>query len=510
MVDKTEPPNPSQLTLPLDDFLMRGEKPGILRGQRVFCNRNLKMSAITWVGFDMDYTLAIYDQAAMDELSIRATVEKLVLRGYPDFIRNIPQRTDYPVRGLLIDKRYGHVLKMNRYKHVTKGYHGFRKLSKEEIRALYHQKKIRPATPRYHWIDTLYALSEVALYAALVDAMEARGYPLDYAKTFTDIRESIDEAHRDGTILDAVTSALPRFVKRDPNLAATLHKWRSAGKKLFLLTNSRWAYTDKMMNYLIGGAMSEYPSWRNFFDIVIVAATKPIFFTERRPLMERDGDQLKPASFPLERGKIYEGGNIVDLERGLGVPGDQVLYVGDHIYGDILRSKKDSAWRTAMIMQELETEISAYEACKQDLDRLEQLEEARERLEDDLRFYQGRFKEVSRQLDSGKTNGSSPAELEAERQRAKRAVERVRGLLRQVDAEIDGIERRTDEKFHPFWGSLLKEQNEQSSFGHQVDDYACVYTSRVSNFMSYSPQQYFRSPRDVMAHEIGAQPEKNR
>jgi HAD superfamily 5'-nucleotidase-like hydrolase len=499
------PPNPSQLTLPLDDFFVRGQNPGIPRASRIFCNRNLKMSAIAWVGFDMDYTLAIYDQAAMDELSIRATVEKLVLRGYPEFIRHIPQRTDYPVRGLLIDKRFGHVLKMNRYKHVTKGYHGFRRLSKDEVRSLYHQKKIRPATPRYHWIDTLYALSEVALYAALVDAMEAKGDPLDYAKTFTDIRESIDEAHRDGTILDAVTADLPRFVKRDPNLAQALHKWRSAGKKLFLLTNSRWAYTDKMMSYLIGGSMSEYPSWRNFFDIAIVAATKPVFFTERRPLMERDGSEVRAATYPLERGKIYEGGNLYDLERGLGVPGDQVLYVGDHIYGDILRSKKDSAWRTAMIMQELETEIRAHEECAGDLDRIETLEEARERLEDDLRFFQARFKEVSRQIDGGKANGASATELEAERQRAKRAVDRVRGLLRQVDAELDAIEDRTDLKFHPFWGSLLKEQNEQSSFGAQVDNYACVYTSRVSNFMGYSPQQYFRSPRDVMAHENGSQ-----
>jgi HAD superfamily 5'-nucleotidase-like hydrolase len=505
MADKSEAPNPSQLTLPLGDFFVRGQNPGIPRANRVFCNRNLKMSAISWIGFDMDYTLAIYDQAAMDELSIRATVEKLVLRGYPDFIRSIPQRTDYPVRGLLIDKRFGHVLKMNRYKHVTKGYHGFRQLTKEEIRALYHQKKIRPATPRYHWIDTLYALSEVALYAALVDAMEARGLSLDYAKTFSDIRESIDEAHRDGTILDAVSANLPRFVKRDPNLATTLHKWRSAGKRLFLLTNSRWSYTDKMMSYLVGGSLTEYPSWRNFFDVVIVAATKPVFFTDRRALMERKGEELKPATYPLERGKIYEGGNLVDLERGLGVTGDQILYVGDHIYGDILRSKKDSVWRTAMIMQELETEIRAHEECAADLDRLEQLEEARERLEDDLRFYQARFKEVSRQIDSGKTNGSTPAELEAERQRIKRAVERVRGMLRQVDAELEAIERRTDLKFHPFWGSLLKEQNEQSSFGAQVDNYACVYTSRVSNFLSYSPQQYFRSPRDVMAHEIGAQ-----
>src|SRR5262249_5061190 len=150
---------------------------------------------------------------------------------------------------------------------------------------------------------------------------------------------------------------LPRYVMRDNELAPTLHKFRSAGKKLFLLTNSRWSYTDRMMTYLLGNAMAEYPSWRNYFDIVITASMKPAFFQERRPLMEREGETLKPATFPLERGRIYEGGNLHELERGLGVPGDQVLYVGDHIYGDILRSKKESAWRTAMIIQELETEV---------------------------------------------------------------------------------------------------------------------------------------------------------
>ncbi len=505
-----------QLQLPLDDFAIR-QAPGIPRRQRVFCNRHLRMSGIAWVGFDMDYTLAIYDQPAMDELSIRATVNKLVLRGYPDFIVRIPQSTDFPVRGLLIDKRFGHVLKMDRYKHVCKGYHGFRELSKDELRQLYHAKKIRPATPRYHWIDTLYALSEVALYAALVDALEKNGFAVDYARVFSDIRESIDEAHRDGTILDAVTSDLPRFVKRDPNLAATLHKLRSAGKKLFLLTNSRGEYTEKMMTYLLGGSMPEYPTWRNFFDVVIVAATKPAFFQERRPLLERDGNALRPASFPLERGRAYEGGNLQDLERALGVTGDQILYVGDHIYGDILRSKKESAWRTAMIMQELEQEVFAYETCKRDLDRAERLEEEREKLEDELRFFQTRFKDVSRLLEP-RSNGASarpsspqlpsltsstPAELEAERARVKRAVERVRGRLRQVDAELTALERKTDDTFHPFWGSLLKEGNEQSSFGAQVEEYACLYTSKVSNLLHYSPQQFFRSPRDVMAHEIG-------
>jgi len=503
------PVDTQQLVLPLDDFASRDARgPGIPRQNRVFCNRNLKLSSISWVGFDMDYTLAIYDQPAMDDLSIRATIEKLIKRGYPDFIKTVPVSTQFPVRGLLIDKRFGHVLKMDRYKHVHKGYHGFRELTKEELRALYHSKKIRPATPRYHWIDTLYALSEVATYAALVDAMEKKGYAVDYARLFTDIREGIDEAHRDGTILDEVASNLPHYVHRDPNLAPALHKLRSAGKKLFLLTNSRWAYTEKMMTYLLHGAMTEYPTWRNFFDVVIVAATKPIFFTEKRPLLERDGEMVRPAVAPLERGKIYEGGNLQELERALGVTGDEVLYVGDHIYGDILRSKKDSAWRTAMIMQELETEIAAYESCRDDLATIEQLDDQREQLEDDLRFYQARIKELTRLIEQrGKTEANGApvtiAALEADRMRFKRAVERIRGKLRQIEAEVTALERRSDLRFHPYWGSLLKEGAEQSSFGKQVDDYACLYTSRVSNFLSYSPQQTFRSPRDVMSHEIG-------
>src|SRR4029077_16759701 len=85
---------------------------------------------------------------------------------------------------------------------------------------------------------------------------------------------------------------------------------------------------------------------------------------------------------------------------------------------------------------------------------------------------------------------------------AKRAVERTRGQLRHVDAEAHAIEREIAQRFHPYWGSLLKEANETSSFGDQVEEYACLYTSRVSNLLAYSPLQYFRSPRDLLPHEL--------
>ncbi|MGZ3416630.1 MAG: HAD-IG family 5'-nucleotidase [Polyangiales bacterium] len=518
---------PEQLPLPLEEVSPRPSLAGLPKNRRIYVNRNMSLAHIEWIGFDMDYTLAIYDQEAMDRLSIDVTAARLVKRGYPGWITTIPYDTNFPIRGLLIDKKHGHVVKMDRYKAVGKAYRGFKKLSKDELRGIYHSSKHRAPTSRYHFIDTLYALSEAALYAGIIDAYDQRGIQVDHARLFTDIREAIDEAHRDGTVQAAITSQLEKYIKRDDQLGTTLHKLRSAGKKLFLLTNSRRNYTEMVMTYLLGSASAEYPTWKHYFDGVIVAAAKPAFFQEHRPLMERvheerDESQMRPAQ-SLERMKIYEGGNLLDFERMLGVTGDRVLYVGDHIYGDILRSKKESAWRTAMIIQEMDVEVGAHSTCNDSLEKLAELEERRARLEDELRYHQARFKEVQRKLDSatvasprslrveganalamltGPSNVRIFGELEAERQRSKRAVERVRTLLREIETSAREIEARVDETFHPYWGSLLKEGTETSSFGDQVEEYACLYTSRVSNFFHYSPLQSFRSPRDLMPHEL--------
>ncbi|HMJ15407.1 MAG TPA: HAD-IG family 5'-nucleotidase, partial [Polyangiaceae bacterium] len=416
-------------------------------------------------------------------------------RGYPASLKHLAYDTRFPIRGLLVDKQRGHVLKMDRHKVVHKGYHGLKRLSRDELSELYHHKRIRPHTPRYHWLDTLFALSEVAAYAAIVDALEKRSEPIDYERLFADVRASIDEAHADGTVYRYVTQDLSRYVERDPELARTLHKLRSAGKKLFLLTNSPWSYTDQMMTYLLGDAMHEYPSWRQYFDVVITSAMKPLWFKEGRPLMERDGEVKKAVRGPLERGRIYEGGNLLEFERLVGLRGSSVLYVGDHIFGDILRSKKESSWRTAMIIQELDAEIEAHEACQIDLQRQRSLDEARDRLEDELRFHQQRFKELSRTPD---TNGTP----NPEKRRVKRALERLRGELRAIDREHTELEERIDRSFHPYWGSLLKEQNEMSMFGLQVELYSDIYTRRVSCLQAYSPQQFFRSPHDLMPHEL--------
>jgi hypothetical protein len=91
---------------------------------------------------------------------------------------------------------------------------------------------------------------------------------------------------------------------------------------------------------------------------------------------------------------------------------------------------------------------------------------------------------------------------ETERVRIKRALERVRAELRALTSEFDVLSERISQRFHPYWGSLLKEQNEMSSFGLQADLYADIYTRRVSCLKAYSPQQFFHSPYDLMPHEL--------
>ncbi len=63
--------------------------------------------------------------------------------------------------------------------------------------------------------------------------------------------------------------------------------------------------------------------------------------------------------------QVFQGGSYRDLHRMLGVAsGDQVLYVGDHIYGDIVKAKKAIGWRTMLVVPELQLELQLQEETK--------------------------------------------------------------------------------------------------------------------------------------------------
>lgn len=341
------------------------------------------------------------------------------------------------------------------------------------------------------------------MYQRLVEYLEAeRPGRVDYAVLWQDVRECIDEAHRDDSLKSIIRADLPKYVVADADLPTTLHKLRSSGKRLFVLTNSLWDYTDALMRFLLDGKLSAYPSWRHYFDVIVVGASKPAFFTEKNPFVELEpttGAPIGEPKGPLHRGHVYHAGNIVDFEAKTGSPGERVLYVGDHIYGDILRAKKSSVWRTAMIVQELENELTLSERFAPRITQLDELDRKRRNLDAEVDYQQLLLKSLQRM---GEEDGVQTGAVEAAKKRARQALEEHRATLREVIASYDRLELEVDLSFNGNWGPLFKEGNENSRFGEQVEDYACLYTSRVSNFLAYSPLRYFRAPRAKMPHEL--------
>ena len=62
---------------------------------------------------------------------------------------------------------------------------------------------------------------------------------------------------------------------------------------------------------------------------------------------------------------VFPAGSCEGFSRLINAKGRDVLYFGDHIHGDILKSKKIVGWRTYLIVPELTQELSVWtEKCE--------------------------------------------------------------------------------------------------------------------------------------------------
>ena len=275
---------------------------------------------------------------------------------------------------------------------------------------------------------------------------------------------------------------------------ATLDKFRQEGKRLFLLTNSDYAYTSRVLAHLLDDELHERRWWESF-DLIVTSSRKPAFFKGRR--------RWKPVEQGEHSVPAYSGGNFHLLEQEMGAMGDEILYVGDHIFGDILRSKKVGGWRTCMIIEELEHEIRAGALNESLREKMDELRDANSGLLYHLSRIRVRLEEMRRQKLSRyqSMDREGLAQLDREIEEAGEEERHLDEMLTRNILEIKDLEEASLRRFNPYWGSLCKEDNEISRFGAQIQNYACLYTSRVSNFLHYPGDKYFRSPTEFMPHE---------
>lgn len=453
---------------------------------RVFVNRSLHMKKIKFFGFDMDYTLAVYKSPNYESMGFRLVVDRLIAIGYPDAIREFEYDYTFAVRGLWFDTKYGNLLKIDAYGNLLVCVHGFRFLKQSEMHALYPNKFIQYDESRIYILNTLFNLPETYLLACLIDYFtSSKDYTneptgvkcgdlyMSFKSIFQDCRDAVDWVHMHGDLKRITLDNLEEYVHKDPQLPVMLDRIRSHGAKVFLLTNSEYDYTSKIMAYLLNSTGSESGSpgrnWTSYFDYIVVDAKKPNFFSEGTILRQIDqktgAQKIGIHTGPLQKGQIYSGGSCDVFSELIGASGKDVLYVGDHIFGDILKSKKIRGWRTFLCIPELAQELFVWTNKKTLYNRLQNLDAV--------------LSDIYRNMDSSSVYNPD--------------ISKVQGAVREATLEMDLA--------YGMLGSLFRSGSRQTFFAGQVIRYADLYAATFLNLLHYPFSYLFKAPPMLMPHE---------
>jgi len=379
----------------------------------------------------------------------------------------------------------GNLLKLNRYTAIRASFHGLKPLDFKAHQKLYKSTYIDLSNTDYLAIDTSFSISLANLIAQIVELKDSdpTKYP-DYPQIADDVLDALDEAHRDGSLKEVVKKNLDQYIIKDPALVAGLEKFRRHGKKIFVITNSDFHYTKLLLDYAITPFLKESKSWGELFEFVITFAQKPKFFYEDQRYLRvnyEDGTMTNVEG-KLTPG-LYQGGNAKKFTRDLDLRGDDILYIGDHIYGDILRLKKDANWRTAMVIEELDEEIDNNIKAEPINHEIDILMKKKEPFEDELTELMTRKVEKKADVNEGQ-------------------IDTLQKTISEIDGQISQLIKKQQALYNTNWGQLMRAGNEESYFAYQLDRYACVYMKQLGDLLELSPRTYFRAPRRPLSHEI--------
>jgi 5'-nucleotidase len=463
--------------------------------RRVFANRTLNLRAIKAIGCDMDYTLIHYRHELWESRAYEHVARRMSETGWP--VQGLCFDPEFATRGLILDLELGNLVKASRFGYVTRANHGTRELTHDQQRAQYSRLLIDLSEPRWVFLNTLFSLSEACLYAQLVDRLDdGQVKPsVSYRELYEAVRTTVNVAHMEGALKAEIVRDPKQFVELDEELPVTMLDWQHAGKALLLITNSEWLYTRAMMSYAFDAYLPKSKTWRDLFELVVVDARKPSFFTDAYPMLELVDEQgsLRNCTGQLRSGGVYLGGNARLLEGHLGLSGDEILYIGDHVYADVHVTKDVMRWRTALVVRELEQEIAETESFSAEQAELSSAMGHKAQLE--LRYSQLRLS--LQRLEAG----YAPP-IEADAARAKQELASLRSELAAVDARVAELAARASTLGNRRWGPLMRAGNDKSRMARQLERYADIYMSRVSNLAYCTPFGYLRPPGGTLPHDV--------
>ena len=453
----------------------------------IYVNRVLNMKNIKAIGFDMDHTLVRYHTDKFEELTFFESIEKLIQdKGYPTEIRNFKFQFDLAIRGLIVDKANGNILKVSLYNKIKTTYHGTKQLSHKQQHKIYAGSSVDLGNPEFMSIDTAFSIAHTILFMRLVDLKDERPeleLP-SYNEMAEDTTYAVDIAHRDGSLKEAVKKDLEKYVIKDEAAVASLERLKKYGKRLWIVTNSDYNYTRALLDYTINPFLKDHKSWTELFELTVTLAFKPRFFTDKTPFLKVDPESELMENFDrkLEPG-IYQGGFATKLQKDMGLDGSEILYLGDHIYGDIVKLKKSCEWRTALVLEELDFEVNAYKSTKEISVEIDTLMEKKISLEKEIDELYAKEHEFGNKVSKDEVFAKFNA-------------------IEKLDKEIGSNIKNYESNFNKYWGEVLRAGVEPSIYASQIERYACIYMTKIADFNDFSPRNYYRPKKRKLAHEL--------
>ncbi|MCX7117467.1 MAG: HAD-IG family 5'-nucleotidase [Legionellales bacterium] len=454
--------------------------------QNVFVNRILNMKKIKTIGLDMDHTLIRYKTKNFEALVFQLIIQDLIhYKQYPEEIKSFKFNITDAIRGLVVDSQNGNILKLSRFGAIRESTHGTTKIDFSAQQQFYRSIYVDLSDPNYMAIDTSFSIAFCVLYAQLVDLKDKTTNNLpNYSSIARDVLSSVDKVHADGSLKQAICQNLDHFVIREPKVVEGIKRYIRHGKSFFILTNSEYDHSTRLLDYALGPFLEEGECWQDLFKYTITLANKPRFFYDKLRFLNIDPlhNCMTNIRGPIKPG-IYQGGNARQYADDLGLNGDEILYIGDHIYGDILRLKKDCNWRTALVVEELGDEIIAQKRALPIEHEIESAMDIKKSLEEESLILFTRLSE------EGKSSSNDPH------------VTVIQSQISDIDHQIAHLLKEQHEFFNTKWDRIFRAGAEESFFAYQVDRYACIYMEKLTDLLEHSPLTYFRAKRRALAHD---------
>lgn len=450
--------------------------PQDVNPKAVFACNELDLKEVNVYGFDYDYTLACY-KPSLDFLLYNLARQTLIEQyKYPKEIASLEYKPGFAVRGLHYDIEKGVLIKLDSFLQIQFGavYRGLKPLANDQVLKLYKNRIIPIAyvegstknVTHYNQskmvqLADLFSVPEMGLICNVTDYFERNHIDYHPEILFRDVKSSIKKSHP--VMHKIVAQNVTEYIEAH-DLKPYFDRLKNANKKLFLVTNSPYPFVTKGMELLVGA------NWKEYFDVVIVQARKPKFFTDvSRPIRvydEQSENHIWDRVTKLEKGRIYYEGTVKQLQELTGWRGHQVLYFGDHPYSDLADVTLEHGWRTGAIINELTHEIATLNnpEFKKDANWLQMLT----------------------QLIEDHQDCEDPEEIE---------------ILAKWMAERDRLRNSIKCVFNENFGSVFRTYHNPTYFSRRLFRFADIYTSSITNLLNYSVNHTFYPRRGVMPHE---------